>query len=227
MPGINEFCRLISAASKFLSSIASLATFAEIESLQFQKVSKSLQASKVSDEDGVRAVGAIQQATGFSQGLLTELKQLVAEKVSQFEEKPGKEKKHKGPSLRGQDYSSLHRFLTPSLWKELEHPKVLHRCESLTWFAQELGLDTPTETTLATMVVLVNWNDWKDVEISQQEKYRIGASTKSQLRAMFKGKVSDETIRLDTLPAHPHQLPHSHTDLYTQFLCFKVLHVWR
>ena len=69
-------------------------------------------------------------------------------------------KARKGPSSSGQDYSSLHRFIPATLWKELAHEDVLQRTHSLCKHGARLGLCQPTELTLRTLVCCVFWTSW-------------------------------------------------------------------
>ena len=207
MPSVNEFLKKVAASEKFLKSLGALGNFNDIEKAQFKKLETAVAQSRWNEEDTAVAVAAVREASKFSDLHKQALLQQMAKNVSK-KEAP---KALKGPSVAGQDYSSLHRFLTPGLWQQLQHRDTLHRLHALCSHAAKLGLQQPTEVTLGTMMACVFWPTWSKQMPSRAEKYRLGQGLKPTLRQVWKEyKDKGAANRLEKLPPTFDELPQSH-----------------
>lgn len=211
MPSVNDFVKRINASEKFLISIAALPTYKDIESLQYKKLDDFLSSCKWGEEEVAHAVTAMQLVTKFSESskkkILTKLASLCCEKE--------KAKPRKGPSSAAQDYSSLHRFIPGTLWKDLTCKDVLQRTHSLCKHGASLGLCQPTELTLRTMICCVFWTSWSLGTTPPGEKYRLGQGLKPTIRHVLK-EYSGEAgpLRLDKLPTTFEDLPATHVFIF-------------
>ncbi len=223
MPSVTEFVKRINASDKFLKSVAALPTYKDIEILQYKKLDEFLSTCKWNEEEVANAVTAMGMVERFSESskkkILTKLASLCCERE--------KAKPKKGPSSSGQDYSSLHRFIPPTLWKDLAHEDVLQRTHSLCKHGARLGLCQPTELTLRTLVCCVFWASWSTETIPPGEKYRLGQGLKPTLRHVLKEYSSEaEHLRLDKLPPIVEELPATHQGIFDDeflvwdFQCF-------
>ena len=223
MPSVNEFLKKICASDIFLKSIGALGNFNEKEKLQFKKIEAAVELSRWNEEDTAVAVAAVKEASMFTQRSKQSLLQLMAKNVCN-KEAP---KALKGPSVAGQDYSSLHRFLTPGVWQQLSHHDTLHRMHALCSHAAKLGLQQPTEVTLGTMMACVFWPTWSKQMPSRAEKYRLGQGLKPTLRQVWKEyKDKGAANRLEKLPPTFDELPQSHRYIFEKgFLVLSILTV--
>lgn len=211
MPSVNEFVKRINASEKFLKSIAALPNYKDIESLQYQKLDEFLSTCKWNEEEVAQAVTAVRLVEKFSDSAKKNFQMKMACMCSGREDV----KPRKGPSSSGQDYSSLHRFLVPSVWNDLSHEDVLHRTHALCRFASRLGLCQPTELTLRTLLCCVFWKSWAGSPTSPGEKYRLGQGLKPTLRQVLKQQNDQpEHLRLDKLPPTVEELPGSHVEIF-------------
>lgn len=216
MPSVNEFVKRITASEKFLKSIASLPNYKEVERLQYQKLEDFLSNCKWNEEEVAQAITAVSLAATFSDSSRKKFQMSMAHMCSSKEEV----KARKGPSSSQQDYSTLHRFLVPSVWKDLSHEDVLHRTHALCRFASRLGLSQPTELTLRTLLCCVFWRSWAVSATSPGEKYRLGQGLKPTIRQVLKQHLDQpEHLRLDKLPPTVEELPATHAEIFaTEFL---------
>ena len=124
----------------------------------------------------------------------------------------------RGPSGEGQDYGSLHRYLTKKVWKELQAPDLCSRCHALCSLASALGLRSPPERNLGTMICLMHWKEWNDGMPSSMEKYQTLQADKPLTRAVLKEYTSMKQLKdpMDQLPPVPADLPASHAMVYTE-----------
>ena len=210
---VADIVRQLSAADKFLKNVRSLSSFGAIEQQQTEKIQAMLRNGKFNEEQGSRLAEGVQSLVYFSKASTALLLQSVADACHVTVDKSPSAST--GPSADSQDYSSLHRYLTESVWKQLlgEPSSRLH---ALCSFAAKLGLFCPTEKTVGTFTVLLFWNEWKNQKVMPLEKYQTYYKCRAQVRAVLKeyNCVASQELRLPHLPPVFAELPPTHQKLF-------------
>ena len=218
MPSVGEFVKQLDACDRFLKSIAALPTFGQIHGLQLQKLQTLVLNSRFNEDDAAKAAQKVSEAIFLSAEAKTDLMEKVAQACCKMTTKANS-KSLKGPSCQGQNYSTLHRFLPQTVWAKMEDPKILSRIQALCEFAANLGLELPTEATLASMLCCIYWKEWSNGDTSKQEQYQIGQASKKQLREVMKDcaeRKQQKGNRLEKLPLCVEDLPDTHKKIYEE-----------
>ena len=219
MPSVGEFLKQLDASDRFLKSISTLPTFGQIHGLQLEKLQTLVLNSKFNEDDAAKAAQKVNEAIFISKEAKADLMEKVAEACCKMPQKNAKGKSLKGPSSQSQNYSTLHRFLPQWLWIKMEDPKILSRVQALCEFAAKIGLELPTEATLASMLCCVYWKEWRNGDTPKQEQYQIGQASKKQIRDVLKDCIDRQQQkgnRLEKLPLCFEDLPESHKRIYEE-----------
>lgn len=212
-----DFTRQANASDKFLSNVMTLPSFSNIEKMQFEKLQTLVSNMSCNEEQSAKVAEVVGKLKHFQKKHVEALLELLAKQC--LEVIPDKlVKPIRGPSGEGQDYGSLHRYLTKKVWKELQAPDLCSRCHALCSLASALGLRSPTERTLGTMICLMHWKEWNDGMPSSMEKYQTLQADKPLTRAVLKEYTSMKQLKdpMDQLPPVPADLPASHAMVYTE-----------
>ena len=220
MPSVGEFVKQLGASDRFLKSISTLPTFGQIHGLQLQKLQTLVLNSKYNEDDAATAAQKVSEAMFLSAEARADLMEKVAQACCKMPEKNRDGGKSlKGPSCQAQNYSTIHRFLPRTVWVKMENPKILSRVQALCEFAANLGLELPTEATLASMLCCIYWKEWCHGDTPKQEQYQIGQASKKQLREVLKdccGRQQQKGNRLEKLPLCFEDLPGSHKKIFEE-----------
>eukprot|EP00435_Cladocopium_sp_Y103_P057972 s590_g20.t1 len=213
-----DFTRQANASDKFLSNVTALPSFLDIQKTQFQKLQNLVGSMACNEEQSAKVAEVLTKLKHFKREHVETLLELLAKQC--MEEMP-KVPAIRGPSSDGQDYGSLHRYVTKDVWTKLQEPELCSRCHALCGLASTLGLHSPTERTLENKTCLINWKEWCDGMPSLMEKYQRLQHDKPLIRAvlkeyvsMKKGKKGNLEFALEQLPPVPADLPALHAKLY-------------